>query len=155
MNADTHESDTPTSSSNPADFHFRVGWYSLVVFMLLGTTLETMHGFKIGWYLDVSNETRRLMWTLAHTHGTLLSILNIVFALSIPKINGWQGSTRTLASRCMLTSLFLLPTGFLLGGIFINSGDPGLGILLVPPGALLLLTGTALTAHAARHCKLH
>ena len=154
MNADTHESDTPTSSSNPADFHFRVGWYSLVVFMLLGTTLETMHGFKIGWYLNVSNETRRLMWTLAHTHGTLLSILNIVFALSIPKINGWQGPTRTLASRCMLTSLFLLPMGFLLGGIFINSGDPGLGILLVPPGAVLLLIGTALTARAARRGNL-
>ena len=155
MNADTHESDTPTPSGNPADSHFRVGWYSLVVFMLLGTALETMHGFKIGWYLDVSNETRRLMWTLAHTHGTLLSILNIVFALSIPKINDWQGSTRTLASRCMLASLFLLPTGFLLGGVFINSGDPGLGILLVPPGAVLLLIGAALTAHAARRCKLH
>ena len=67
MNADTHESDTPASSSNPADFHFRVGWHSLVVFMLLGTALETMHGFKIGWYLDVSNETRRLMWPLTHT----------------------------------------------------------------------------------------
>jgi len=124
------------------------------MFVLLGLTLETLHGFKIGWYLDVSNETRRLMWTLAHTHGTLLSILNIVFGLSVPKIIDWQGSSRTLASRCMLASLFLLPTGFLLGGVFINGGDPGLGILLVPPGALLLLTGAALTALATRRHEL-
>ena len=60
--------------------HLRVGWWALLAYLSLGIAPESMHGFKIRWYLDVSNETRRLMWTLAHTHGTLLSILNIVFA---------------------------------------------------------------------------
>ena len=144
----------PEAAVSLAGTHFKVGWAALVVFLLLSIALETLHGFKSRWYLDVSNETRRLMWTLAHTHGTLLSILNIVFGLSIPKIVGWQGSTQVLASRCMLASLFLLPVGFLLGGLFINGGDPGIGVLLVPPGALLLLIAVLLTARAARRCRL-
>ena len=41
----------------------------MAVFGTLGLVLETLHGFKIGAYLDVSNETRRLMWRLAHVHG--------------------------------------------------------------------------------------
>ena len=45
----------------------------------------------------------------------------------------------------MLASL-LLPGGFFLGGVVIYAGDPGLGILLVPVGALLLLTAVLLTA---------
>ena len=149
MSQDPNTLDDSLPSVSPAGLHFRVGWYALTVFVFLGITLETLHGFKVGWYLDASTETRRLMWTLAHTHGTLLSILNIVFGLSVSKITAWRGSTRTLASRCLLASLLLLPIGFLLGGVFINGGDPGLGILLVPPGGLLLLTGVALTALAA------
>ncbi|MEM7232453.1 MAG: hypothetical protein AAF517_09780, partial [Planctomycetota bacterium] len=35
----------------------------------------------------------------------------------------------------------LLPGGFFLGGVFFYSGDPGLGILLVPIGAILMLIG--------------
>ena len=33
----------------------------------------------------------------------------------------------------------LMPLGFFLGGILNSEGDPSLGILLVPPGALLLV----------------
>ena len=39
--------------------HIRVGWWSLLVFLSLGIVLETLHGFKIGWYLDTSSATRR------------------------------------------------------------------------------------------------
>ena len=108
------------------------------MFLTLGIVLETLSGFKVGFYLDVTNSTRRLMWTLAHTHGTLLSILNIVFALSVRQVLSWKETTRTLASRCLLGALALMPLGFFLGGVRIYGGDPGLGILLVPPGAFLL-----------------
>ena len=40
----------------------------------------------------------------------------------------------------------LLPTGFFLGGIFIYGGDPGLGVLLVPIGGLLLVVAVFLIA---------
>ena len=55
--------------------HLRVGWWSLLLFATLGLVLESLQGFKVRAYLDVSNETRRLMWTLAHAHGTLVGIV--------------------------------------------------------------------------------
>ncbi|HSH74887.1 MAG TPA: hypothetical protein VLA09_04370 [Longimicrobiales bacterium] len=120
----------------------------MLVFVTLGLVLETLSGFKVGLYLDVSNSTRRLMWTLAHAHGTLLSILNLVFALSIRLTPEWTEPSRALASRSLLAALALMPLGFFLGGVRIHSGDPGLGILLVPPGAFLLLVAVFLTARA-------
>ena len=40
--------------------HFRFGWWSLLVFAAFGLALEALHGLKVGSYLSVSNETRRL-----------------------------------------------------------------------------------------------
>src|SRR5882672_2928007 len=60
--------------------HLKVGWWALLVFLTAGLVLEALHGFKIGAYLNVSNETRRLMWTLAHAHGALLGLVNLGFA---------------------------------------------------------------------------
>ena len=126
--------------------HLRIGWWALLFFLSAGATLEAMHGFKVGFYLDVSNETRRLTWTLAHAHGSLLAILNLVFAATLPLAPGWSAASRTAASRCLIGALILLPLGFLLGGAFVHGGDPGLGILLVPPGALLLFAAVLLSA---------
>jgi hypothetical protein len=120
------------------------------LFLTLGLILESLHGLKVGFYLDVSNSTRRLMWTLTHAHGTLLSILNLVFAMSIRLTPDWKASSRTLASRSLLGALVLIPLGFFLGGVFIYGGDPGLGIILVPPGAFLLFLSVLLTARACR-----
>ncbi|MFQ5556715.1 MAG: hypothetical protein ACE5GB_04305, partial [Acidimicrobiales bacterium] len=63
--------------------HFRFGWWSLLLFLTLGIALETLHGLKIGWYLNVSNQTRRLLWTLSHAHGTLLALVHIAFAATL------------------------------------------------------------------------
>ena len=146
------ESSSPGGQSSPlpdiSRLHLQVGWWSLLLFLTLGLFLETLHGLKFGFYLDVSNSTRRLMWTLAHAHGTLFSILNLLFAFAIRYTPRWSGSTRTLASRCLIGALTLMPLGFFLGGVFIHGGDPGVGILLVPPGGLLLLIAVFLTARA-------
>ena len=139
-----------SSLADTSRLHLQVGWWSLLLFLTLGLILETLHGFKVGFYLDVSNSTRRLMWTLAHVHGTLLSILNLVFAMSIRLTPDWKASSRTLASRCLLGALVLLPLGFFLGGVFIHGGDPGIGVILVPPGALLLFISVLLIARASR-----
>jgi hypothetical protein len=40
----------------------------------------------------------------------------------------------------------LLPLGFVVGGIWFYGGDPGLGVFLVPVGALALLASVTLTA---------
>ena len=123
--------------------HLKFGWWALLLFLALGIVLETMHGFKIGWYLDVSNSTRRLMLTLAHTHGALLALINIAFGITA---RATQIAPGRAASHCLRGASLLLPGGFFLGGLVINGGDPGVGILLVPVGGLLLLIAVGLTA---------
>lgn len=129
-----------------SDRHLRFGWRSLFLFLALGLVLETLHGFKLGWYLDVSSEIRRLMFTLAHSHGTLLALVNIAAGLTLRTIKGFE-LTRG-ASLALLWGSVVMPAGFFLGGLVIHDGDPGLGVLLVPVGALLLLYGVGSAARA-------
>ena len=124
-----------------ADRNLRFGWWSLLVFLSLGGILETLHGFKIGWYVDVGNETRRLMFTLAHAHGTLLALVNIVAGLSGRIVERF--TLRSSVSFALIWAAILLPAGFFLGGIVIYDGDPGLGVWLVPVGAALLFYSIA------------
>ena len=126
--------------------HLRFGWWALLIFLTMGLALEAMHGFKVGAYLNVSNETRRLMWTLAHAHGTLLGVVNLAFAFTISRLTEWTSRPRGVASICLRGATVLLPAGFFLGGLFVHGGDPGLGILLVPVGGLLLLLAVLLSA---------
>jgi hypothetical protein len=126
--------------------HLRFGWWSLLVFSALGLALESLQGFKVRAYLDLTNETRRLMWTLAHAHGTLLAVIHVIFALTVrasPDLN--PRDLRTISAALVGASL-LLPGGFFLGGVVFYGGDPGLGVLLVPVGAMLLLTAVFLVA---------
>ena len=118
------------------DRNLRFGWWSLLVFLSLGGVLETLHGFKIGWYVDVGNETRRFMFTLAHAHGTLLALVNIVVGLTVRILDRF--ALRSSVSFALIWAAILLPGGFFLGGIVIYDGDPGLGVWLVPVGAALL-----------------
>lgn len=136
------------ASDTPKDLgrlHLRFGWWSLLAFVTLGLTLEALHGFKVDWYLSVDHETRRLLWTLAHAHGTLLAILNLVFAASLPRLADDPGR-RKLASRCLLAAAVLLPAGFFLAGFGVWAGDPGPAIVLAIPGGLLLFLGVLVTA---------
>jgi len=136
---------------NPSDRHLRFGWWSLFAFLALGVVLETLHGFKLGWYLDVDQEMRRLMFTLAHAHGTLLALVNIAAGLTLRTVKGFELEKK--ASLALLWGSVLLPAGFFLGGLVIHDGDPGIGVLLVPVGALLLLYGVGTAARAMGKVK--
>lgn len=127
----------------------RVGWTALLFYLVLGAVLEALHGFKVDWYLSVATDARRLMLTLAHAHGTLLALVNLAFAASLDGLPALSSRGRALVSACLTGALFLLPLGFLLGGIFLHGSDPGLGVLLVPVGAMLLFVGVAVLARAA------
>lgn len=106
--------------------HLRFGWWSLLLFTALGLGLESLHGFKVRAYLDVSNETRRLMWTLAHAHGALLSLLHVVFGLSLRASPEVGARNPRLISWSLIGASVLLPGGFFLGGLVCYGGDPGL-----------------------------
>jgi hypothetical protein len=127
------------STMNYSTRHLRFGWWALAIYVLLGIVLETMHGFKIGWYLDVGNEVRRLMFTLGHFHGTMLALVNIAAGLTTRAIDGFR--IKPSVSWALIWAAILLPVGFLSGGFLTYDGDPGNGVWLVPIGALLMLYG--------------
>ncbi len=130
--------------------HLRFGWWTLLLFLTLGLLLEAFHGFKTGYYLNTTNETRRLMWTLAHAHGTLLGLVHLAFAFTVGEAAHWPARARGVASVALRGATILMPAGFFLGGLRVHGGDPGLGIVLVPVGGLLLLVAVFLAARGVR-----
>ena len=138
---------TPAAGSDPAiQKTVRMGWLLLAIALPLGVTLEALHGFKVQAYL--ASETRREMWRLAHAHGTLLGILCLVAAALAERHIAAAVRARSLA--LLRWGAVLMPLGFFLGGVLNSEGDPSLGILLVPPGALLLVVALVRVALARR-----
>ena len=130
--------------------HLRFGWTSLFVFAALGAVLESMHAFKVDAYLAAGEETRRLLWRLAHAHGALLGLVHVAFASTLA--HAGERLPR-LGSACLLGASIALPGGFLLGGIDARDGDPGAGILLVPLGAVLLLVAIGSVLRSLRQAS--
>jgi hypothetical protein len=124
----------------------RAGWLLLAIALPFGVTLEALHAFKVQAYL--ASEMRREMWRLAHAHGTLLGMLCLVSAAlaeaHIPE------AIRPRVLAMIRWGAVLMPLGFFLGGVLNSEGDPSLGILLVPPGALLLIVALVRAALAPR-----
>jgi hypothetical protein len=137
---------SPASPPIAARRHVQFGWWSLFAFAALGVILEGFHAFKIPTYLDVSNETRRLMWRLAHAHGGLLGLVHVVYGLALFALPGLGGPHGGLIAASLTGASVLVPAGFFLGGVSFYAGDPGLGVLLVPVGASLLLAALFLIA---------
>lgn len=132
------------SASPLAGLNVRFGLWALLAYLSLGLALEALHGFKVRWYLEF--ETRRLLWTLAHAHGVLLSVLTIGLGMLLRAQRDSAASWPRAASACLIAATVLLPGGFLLGGIYVYGGDPGAGVVLSPLGGALLFAGVLLTA---------
>ncbi|MGE0787584.1 MAG: hypothetical protein AB7S26_18055 [Sandaracinaceae bacterium] len=147
----TDKTRSPGERGDRVRYHLAFGWWSLLVFLSLGIGLEALHGFKVGEYLDADNEVRRLTWTLAHAHGALLGLVHVAFGatLSIVQRAEEPWNPRT-ASRSLSAASVMLPLGFFLGGFGTAGGDPGIGIVFVPIGALALFIAVLLTALAMR-----
>lgn len=144
----------PLSSMTPAlerrrwvRLHIANGWLGLFVFTCLGLGLEFLHAWKVDQYLNVEQETRRLLWRLAHAHGTLLSLVQLAFAWTLTQMpEATPVRPIRLASQSLSVAALLLPCGFFLGGLGAQQGDPGPGVVLVPLGALSLLIALGVTA---------
>ncbi|MCY1060668.1 hypothetical protein [Nannocystis sp. SCPEA4] len=132
----------------PEDYaarHLRRGWLCLLVFLAAGLALESLHGLKVGAYLDLDQAVRRHMWTLAHAHGALLGLVHLGLAATArahPSLT--TCSHGHVASTSLDLASLLLPLGFFLGGLWHYAGDPGLGVLLVPVGGALLVVAALL-----------
>jgi hypothetical protein len=134
--------DDPDATDRLVHRHLAFGWIGLCLVVLLGLGLELLHAMKAPIYVDADSSTTRLMWRLAHAHLGVLSLVSLAFAFTMTRVPGaWKATSGWLSfgSAC-------LPLGFLLGGIGAHEGDPGFGIVLVPPGAIALLAACIRTA---------
>jgi hypothetical protein len=123
-----------TSTPQQTTGLIRQGWISLAAWIVFGLLIEGLIGFRSPVLLDDS--TRREMFRLAHAHGTLLNLVLIAAAICAKLDLVRLGPIASLGLR---SAVVLLPAGFLLAGIWHFKDDPGLGIFLVPIGAVLLL----------------
>jgi hypothetical protein len=115
--------------------HLRAGWWGLAIFVVLGAVLEGLHALKSPIFVDAGRETTRMMLRLAHSHGTLVAVVNILYALTL---RARPEADRPLASASLLAAFFA------------HGGDPGLGIILVPVGALAVTLGAGVVARAMK-----
>ena len=115
----------------------RFGWWSLLLWALLGLCLEAAHGFKLSAYLD--DELTRMLLRLGHAHGVGLSLLVLVYgSAGLPLLSHRRDGGRAVSTALMLGAA-CLPLGFALGAIAHPEGDPGIGVVLAPVGGLALL----------------
>ena len=127
--------------------HLRAGYWALAIYLVFGIVLESLHAVKAGFYLDVGSETRRLLFRLAHAHGTLFALINVVYGLTVRAL---PETGRPVASAGLLGGLVLVPLGFFLGGLVVHGGDPGLGVIRARAGAIAFAVGVVVVARSIR-----
>jgi hypothetical protein len=113
----------------------RQGWISMALWIAFGILIEGFSAFRSPAYLD--DAVRREMFRLAHAHGTLLNLVLLGAAICAHLNLIRLGPMTSLGLR---SAVLLLPAGFLFAGLWHFKDEPGPAILLVPVGALLLLT---------------
>lgn len=111
----------------------RWGWWTLFAWASSGAVLDALHAFRVSAYLDQA--VRRELLTWAHAHGVGLALVVLAYAVAgSPERAPRAGTLLRVAS-------LLMPLGFALSLIGHGESDPGPAILLVPIGAVCLLTG--------------
>ncbi|MEP7075006.1 MAG: hypothetical protein ABI878_04280 [Acidobacteriota bacterium] len=114
----------------------RQGWIGVAFWMSFGLLIEGLIGFRSPSYL--SDPVRRELFRLAHTHGTVLSILLLIVFVYLAK----NFIARPVAAIWSLRiGTVLMPVGFLLGGIWHYESDPGVMIFIAPVGGLMVIFG--------------
>jgi hypothetical protein len=144
MNPAAHHHELLPHTSSPRDRrarrHLLEGWGYLLLYIVLGGVLECLLAFKISFYVRADHEGLRLLWRLAHAHGTLLGLLHLAFSFTVPRLGAaaFPQPISTI-SNSLTAAAWLIPGGFFLGGLGSSEADPGPAVLLVPCGAALLM----------------
>jgi heme A synthase len=125
------------------DSHLRLSIAVVALFMASGLWLEAMYGLRAEGWLD--DPLRREFLRLGHAHGGLLGVVNVALAWTLERLQtppAWGGKIRVAA----LLGALLVGLGFMLGGLMHGPTDPGVAVLAVPAGAMLLLAALVATA---------
>ena len=126
-----------------ADRHIRASIALIAAFLAMGLWLEAMYGLRAEGWID--DPLRREFLRLGHSHGGLLGLVNVALAWAMERLEtpaAWAGKIRAAA----WTGAALVGVGFVAGGLLHGPTDPGPPILLVPAGALMVLTSAVAVA---------
>lgn len=126
-----------------ADRHLRLSIALVAIFLAMGLWLEAMYGLRAeGW---VDDPLRREFLRLGHAHGALLGLVNVALGWGCERLAtpaAWATKIRLAA----WVGACLVGVGFVAGGLLHGPTDPGLPILAVPAGALMVLTSSVAVA---------
>jgi hypothetical protein len=120
-----------------ASLHVRLSLLLVAAFLGLGILVESMLGTRAAALMD--DPLRREFVRLGHAHGGLLGLLNLGIGWAMAQLRtpeGWARKVRIAA----WSGASCVGLGFLGGGVWHGATDPGVLVLLVPTGALLLLS---------------
>ncbi|MBL9102766.1 MAG: hypothetical protein JNL82_17600 [Myxococcales bacterium] len=123
--------------------HLRWSLALVALFLAMGLWLEAMIGLRAAGWVD--DPLRREFLRLGHAHGGILGLVNVGVAWALGQLHTpqrWAGTIR----RATLLGALLVGGGFVAGGLTHGPTDPGLPVLVVPAGALMLLGGVVATA---------
>ncbi len=130
-----------------ATLHARLSLVLVALVLLSGLVLEGLYGLRAAPFME--DELRREFLRLGHAHGGVLGLLNLACVplperLGVPE--GWARPVRAAA----LVGAVLVALGFALGGLWHSATDPGPAVLLVPAGALCLVSACLALAFVGR-----
>jgi hypothetical protein len=126
-----------------ADRHVRLSLGCIAIFLAMGLWLEAMMGLRAQGWMD--DTLRREMLRLGHAHGGLLGLLNLGLAWAMGRLETPAPWARRIRLAALLGAV-LVGGGFIGGGLWHGPTDPGPIVLVVPAGAMLLLTATVAVA---------
>ena len=126
-----------------ADRHLRISLGLLAVFLGGGLVLEGLLGLRLAAWME--DPLRRELVRLGHAHGGLLALVNVALAFAMVKLGTPDARARRVRVAAILGAV-LVGLGFVGGGLWHGAVDPGPLVLLVPAGALLLLSAVLVVA---------
>ena len=130
--------------------HLRLSLALTGLFLALGLWLEAMIGLRAGGWVD--DPLRREFLRLGHAHGGILALLNLGVGLALERLATPEPWARVIRPAGLFGAI-LVGFGFVVGGLWHGPTDPGLPVLVVPAGALMLLgavVGAALVRRGDR-----
>lgn len=123
--------------------HVRLSLGLLALFLAGGIALEGLLGLRVAAWMD--DPMRRELVRLGHAHGGLLAIVNLAIAFAMGRLGTPEAWARRVRVAALLGAA-LVGLGFVGGGVWHGLVDPGPIVLIVPAGALLVLSALLVVA---------